>query len=145
LGLGFDLGLRSEEIGGYERRREFLGLSAAAFLAKLASSADDVVWILPFLVDRRQRLVNCLAYILTVEFICFLSWLIAFASREGLEAIFESVGIDEDPELILEGIGTGLIGLLALYLFIKWLKGDDSDDENEAGAAEEEEEDEEEE
>ena len=47
--------------------------------------------------------------------------------------------------MILEGIGTGLIGLLALYLFIKWLKGDDSDDENEAGAAEEEEEDEEEE
>jgi len=89
--------------------------------------------------------VSCFTDILTVEFICFLSWLIAFASREGLEAIFESVGIDEDPELILEGIGTGLIGLLALYLFIKWLKGDDSDDENEAGTAEEEEEDEEEE
>jgi hypothetical protein len=85
-----------------------------ACLAKLVSSGDDIVWLLPFLVHgRSSRVVSALLYIAALECIVALSWVIAVAGSSGLQLWLT----DAAASRVLHGTSALL---LASYASVLW-------------------------
>lgn len=96
---------------------EYLLIIAAATLAKLASSGDDVLWLLPFVAGKnlRTRVGNAVLYIATLEFVVSLSVLIAWMGDEVVRGFLS----DDAAIQFLQFVSVALLGAYAFFLWWK--------------------------
>ncbi|HRH94043.1 MAG TPA: hypothetical protein PKV72_05955 [Candidatus Peribacteria bacterium] len=89
-----------------------------ACLAKLASSADDVVWLLPFVSGARRSsgIRSAVLYVATLEFVVLLSWIIALAGGGALRLWLPAAQAEE-------ALQYASAILLACYALFLWSRG----------------------
>jgi hypothetical protein len=92
-----------------------------ACMAKLASSADDVVWLLPFVSvnGRLGRWKSIALYICTLEAVVALSWIIAVFGSQTMRAALPA----HDAQRVLALTGAALLCAYAAWLFARESKG----------------------
>lgn len=92
------------------------GLMLLAIVTKLACSADDVLWLTPFMTgSRSQRLRNSLVYLACVVSVTSVAGLLSLGASTALEeALADSTGWTAAK--VLELVGGSLLALYALKL-----------------------------
>lgn len=105
----------------------WVGVTSAALLAKLSSSTDDIVWLLPFM-TAKQREWNGLCYLACVQLVVTTAWVFSTAGASLLALI-----IPEDStwplSKYLELISAIMLTLYTIKLFREWCLEHYSDDD----------------
>jgi len=86
---------------------------------KLASSSDDVIWFLPFLSRNtaRQKLINSVLYLLTLQAVMILSLVLSQALLSGMDLLLSITKLPWHPERAIQVLSGLLLILVAVYYF----------------------------
>ena len=97
---------------GFNLSRAILGV-----VFVFVTTADDAVWLVPVLRDHNNRLIHAIAFILTLQVACLISWLICVAFTFGLLSF--SPYVKTNYERTIQLIAIIITWTIALYFFVK--------------------------
>jgi cation transport ATPase len=112
-----------------KREASKLGPLAAvvtAMLTMLTIGGDDVIWLLPFFVDEKRKVTKTVAYIIFMEVVVVVSWMI----KEAMRAI-EVQHPDAPIQKVIQCVSSVLLTMFCTYLFHEWWNEEPDDDDDE--------------
>jgi hypothetical protein len=102
-----------------------------AMLTMLTIGGDDVIWLLPFFVDEKRKVTKTVAYIIYMEVVVLVSWVI----KEAMKAV-ETQHPEAPIEKGIQCVSSVLLTMFCTYLFYEWWNEEtDEDDEDDSNAS----------